>query len=150
MLDSVPSRILAYVTCRVGRFFYRFCNSWPRVSDGPDLICMRRAWPRRGFLSNAVMTYPVVAWNSFLIVSSNGRESRASWFIDDVREIPHPDLPFSRISAYKRSRKSSSFLEDIILFSILAVLHFSGYFYLFLRTSLFFFKHLRFKKRSNF
>lgn len=40
MLDSVPSRILAYVTCRVGRFFYRFCNSWPRVPDRPiSFVC---------------------------------------------------------------------------------------------------------------
>lgn len=117
MLDPVPSRILAYVTCRIGRFFHRFCNSRPRVPDGPDLIRMRRAWPRRGFLSNAVMTYPVVARNSFLIVSSSGRESRASWFIDGIREIPHPDLLFSRVSAYKRSRKSSNHLKDTLLFS---------------------------------
>lgn len=57
-------RILAYVTCRVGRFFCRFCNSRVRESGGSHSYAACVA--AKGLISNAVMTYPVMARDSFL------------------------------------------------------------------------------------
>jgi len=76
---------------------------FPRVLQQPSrrgLIRMRRASPRRGFISNAVMTQPVMARDSFLgshcVVERRGLRR----FIGAVEETPHRTATFHPASAY--------------------------------------------------